>query len=305
MTRRVSLLAVAGVLLASGIYALLYLFRWEWHRAIISAIFFLSAELALGIAVVLRRLTSLERRIEVLARDRAENGEMAIDPDVLEHIRAAAPPARRHFAWLDPAQSSGTSVFLPFLLGLGAVAAALAWVVEQIARRTATPVLEHRLARALAPVSLPAGGLVGPVPTPAAVRLRSRARIPLVVAAVFLAAAVTAVAVDEFAGSLQSRPEAHRDHVSTTVEIQMSGRRATAQPNRAATELWGTCSHVLHGRGQNARIDVRGVALVAVVIPSDVGRHDEARIRGCLEDAVVDRIQARVVSVDAQPMANR
>jgi hypothetical protein len=34
--RRISLAAVIGVLAASGAYVLIYLFRWEWHRAIIT-----------------------------------------------------------------------------------------------------------------------------------------------------------------------------------------------------------------------------------------------------------------------------
>lgn len=40
--RRFSLVAVAGVLAVSGVYSLIYLFRWEWHRAIITAVFFVA-----------------------------------------------------------------------------------------------------------------------------------------------------------------------------------------------------------------------------------------------------------------------
>ena len=42
----------------------------------------------------------------------------------------------------------------------GVVLSAIAWMLERVARSTATPVLETRLARRLAPLSLPPGGLL-------------------------------------------------------------------------------------------------------------------------------------------------
>jgi hypothetical protein len=41
-----------------------------------------------------------------------------------------------------------------------------------------------------------------------------------------------------------------------------------------------------------------GAGAVRVVFDGDVGDNGEARLRGCLEDTVLDRIQADVLAVD-------
>ncbi len=64
MTRKLSVLAIVPVLAITGAYTLIYLFRWEWNRAIITGIFFLAAELALAIVLLLRRFTRLEHRLD-------------------------------------------------------------------------------------------------------------------------------------------------------------------------------------------------------------------------------------------------
>ena len=53
----------------------------------------------------------------------------------LQVLRDTAPPSRVSFAWLT--RSDRTSVFIPVLLGAGAVLSALAWVVERVSRATA------------------------------------------------------------------------------------------------------------------------------------------------------------------------
>ncbi len=138
-----SLLGVV-VLLASGLYFFVYLWRWEWNRAVVAGVLFLAAEVGLATALVLDRLS----RLGAQAR-----------PETVARIREAAPPPHDHFAWLRPGDRMG--VFVPVLMGVGAVAAALAWVVERLARATAGPVLERGLAGRMAPISWPAAGLGG------------------------------------------------------------------------------------------------------------------------------------------------
>ena len=62
------------------------------------------------------------------------------------------------FAWLT--RTDRTSVFIPVLLGAGAVLSALAWVVERVARATAGRAAEAGLARRLGLLELPADGLL-------------------------------------------------------------------------------------------------------------------------------------------------
>jgi hypothetical protein len=302
VTRRATTLIVLVVLAASGGYALVYLFRWEWHRAIIAALFFVAAEVGLGVGVVLRRLGRLEQRLDDLVRSPRGVAAAEIDPAVLSRIHEAAPPPSKPFAWLDP-RSSNLSVFLPFLLGIGMLASGLAWVVEQAARHTTTPALERRLARQLAPLALPAGGLLGPAPVVAPVSSRPlptrSVLVPL--AAVVVVAALVTGGFDWLEDRLETRPDARRENVSTQIDVELRGARSSAWPAQAAATLWGTCSHVLHGTVGPASIVDNGGGQFSITVPTHIGRHAEDRVRGCLEDALVDRVQASVTAVETVP----
>jgi hypothetical protein len=301
MMRRLSLVGVVVVLATSGAYALIYLFRWEWHRAIITALFFVAAEIGLAVAVLLRRLARLEERLDALAQQPAPPAH-ALDPAVLARIQDAAPEPSKPFAWLDPT-GQNLSVFLPFLLGVGAIASGLAWVVEHLARRTTTPALERQLALRLAPLGMPPGGLLGPAPVADTGARSARAvpswAIPLV--AVTLTVGVAAAGIDWLGDAIQTRPEARRSDVSTRIELDLRGSRSSARPEQSAAILWGTCSHVLHGSVGAADIRHHGSGHIELIVPADIGPKAEERVRGCLEDAVVDRVQASVVTVESVP----
>jgi hypothetical protein len=300
--RRITLAAVIGVLAASGAYALIYLFRWEWHRAIITALFFVAAEVGLVASMLMRRLTRLEHRLDELAGPGAHGVRTGVDPAVLARLQETAPPAPRPFAWLDP-QSSRLSVFLPFLLGVGALASGLAWAVEQVARRSTIPALERGLARRLAPLSLPAGGLLDPAPPvpPARLQLARRWSIGIPVLSFALVLGLGALTIDWLGDALQTRPDQRRSDVATSIELELRGARSLVRPEELAATLWGTCSHVLHSANGPTTIDHVGPARVELLVGNDIGEHAEARLRGCLQDAVVDRVQARVVRWEAIP----
>lgn len=140
--------ALGGTMLFfTALYFFVYLWRWEWNRALIAGLLFVATEVAMASAVVLNRLRRVEDRLD------------APDPAVLARIRETAPPARDHFEWLSP-KSGRLGVFVPVLIGMGVVASGLAWLVERLARATAGPALERGLASRLAPLAWPAGGLV-------------------------------------------------------------------------------------------------------------------------------------------------
>jgi hypothetical protein len=154
-----------GVLAVTALYFFVYLWRWEWNRALIAGVLFVATEVAIATATILNRLHRLGERLS------------APDPAVLARIRETAPPAHDHFEWLSP-RSGRLGVFVPVLIGMGVVASGLAWLVERLARATAKPVLERGLAARLAPLAWPTGGLLpeadddplalldGPVPRP-------------------------------------------------------------------------------------------------------------------------------------------
>ena len=131
----------------TALYFFVYLWRWEWNRALIAGVLFVATEVAMANAMVLNRLRRMEDRLQ------------APDPAVLARIRETAPPARDHFEWLSP-KSGRLGVFVPVLIGMGVVASGLAWLVERLARATAGPALERGLAARLTALTWPAGGLV-------------------------------------------------------------------------------------------------------------------------------------------------
>ena len=156
---------IGSVVLAStALYFFVYLWRWEWNRALIAGLLFVATEVAMATVTLLDRLHRLDERVT------------SPDPAVLARIRESAPPARDHFEWLSP-RSGRMGVFVPVLIGMGVVASGLAWLVERLARATAGPVLERGLATRLGSLAWPAGGLLpdeeddplavldGPVPT--------------------------------------------------------------------------------------------------------------------------------------------
>ena len=144
---RIAGLLGGGVLLATALYFFVYLWRWEWNRALIAGILFVATEVAVATVMVLNRLNRLGDKLT------------SPDPAVLARLRESAPPPRDHFEWLSP-KSGRMGVFVPVLIGMGVVASGLAWLVERLARATAGPVMERGLAARLSPLAWPAGGLV-------------------------------------------------------------------------------------------------------------------------------------------------
>ncbi len=137
----------AGVLASTALYFFVYLWRWEWNRAVIAGLLFVATEVAVATVMVLNRLGHLNERLA------------SPDPAVLVRIRESAPPRRDHFEWLSP-RTGRMGVFVPVLIGMGVVASGLAWLVERVARVTAGPAMERGLASRLGPLAWPAGGLV-------------------------------------------------------------------------------------------------------------------------------------------------
>ncbi len=166
---RFAQLAALLVLIGSGVYLVVYLYRWEWNRALIAGVFFVIAEIGLGIALVLARIGRMEERLSRPANTGAVLAPPTVSAGtyegVLGRIHDTAPPRRDHFSWLR-GENQGASVFVPVLMGAGVIASALAWLVERLARATAQPVLERGLAARLAPLAWPDRGYTEVEPDP-------------------------------------------------------------------------------------------------------------------------------------------
>ena len=146
-------IAVLTVLGAGG-YLFVYLYRWEFHRALIAGVIFVGAEVALAAVIIVRKLNDAASRNDERTSSPPRG---ALDPAVLARIREAA-PQREHFAWLRREQS--TNVFITVLLGGGILVSAIAWAVEKVAGGTATASFEEDLAHRLSTIAFPREGLV-------------------------------------------------------------------------------------------------------------------------------------------------
>ena len=292
--RRLGLAVGVASAAATAVYTIVYLYRWEWHRALVAAVFLVVAEVALATVAILRRLSALDQRLDTLSAASSTPDTV----DVLYRVRESAPPPRPVFAWLSP---QGTNVFLPILLGAGVLASAAAWVVETLARATARPVLERRLASRLGALALPAGGLLQPTPamvtTPSrrAPRALRRAGLTLVIMCGF------AVGIAELADATQSRPHRARTGVRTVVELELHGQLAAAIPERVVTSLWESCAGILRRNLPDPVVTELDGSHFRLEVLADLGVSTTRRIHGCLEDAALDQVQAGVVMLTSAP----
>jgi hypothetical protein len=88
MTARRAFFVIISVTLAgSAAYVFVYLYRWEWHRALMAGVLFVAAEVALVGAAIFDRL-----RGQASQRRPSDRGE------TLEALRQAAPPPPTPFA---------------------------------------------------------------------------------------------------------------------------------------------------------------------------------------------------------------
>ncbi len=150
------LVGIAAVIGCAG-YVFVYLYRWEWHRALVMGIFLVAAEIPVATALVLRRVGSASHAGNA---GHASNGARPPGPDpaVLARIQAAA-PRRAHFAWLDP-RTGRTNVFITMFVGGGILISGLAWAIDRLASRTGGRRLEGDLAGRLGTIAFPAEGLI-------------------------------------------------------------------------------------------------------------------------------------------------
>jgi hypothetical protein len=147
--RRIIWLTAGVSLLAAGYFSIVSLNRWEWSRALYFGLIFLIAEIGLATALVLRKLDQIQRP-----------NEASVDPAVLSRLRESRDSTHR-FEWLDARNlTNRTNVFITLLIGGGVLLSGLAWLVDRVASITSTPVREQSLAKELASINYPRGGLL-------------------------------------------------------------------------------------------------------------------------------------------------
>lgn len=304
MTRAVAAvttwLALAAVLLVAGGHTVYYLLQWEWVRAQIAGIAFVSALVVSATLVLLARLRALERRLDELVQ--AASSPVSAGPAGPASASAPAPASadrepRPDFAWLSP--SSGWSglalpllalvalrdpvpaVFIPVFLATGIAVSVVASGVERLAAH-----------RHLAMTSAAGGAGVLAPPRP----VSSRAALGVLLVGVLVIGAVL--------GGLWLTAHywsAPLGPGTTTITLQVE-RNARVSTDVEVAEAMGRYCVLTSG------VDVRfgGVApgpdgQVLLRVSPLLDEDAQERFGGCLEDAVLDRHRVAVTDVRLAP----
>jgi hypothetical protein len=273
----------------SGAYLLVYLYRWEWNRALISGLFFLAAEVAfVG--------SSVRADIRALAA-RYESSEAQAERRLHAELGVADARPARPFAWLDDAVSNGTNVFVPVLLGAGVILSAAAFVVERVAGVVAHATVDRSAARRLAQLETPANGLLekhDERPQPNGGPSRQRVGKASRAVAMTMLAVLVVAAVDLLADATQTRP-APLIGGTTVVELDVAQHRAARPVVDAAEALVVACHGSLPRGGAVTRVTRIDGDTVELEVSARLGEPRRRRFFGCLEDATLDLVSADVV----------
>lgn len=156
-TKLIRTLVAGATLAASGTYTFVYLYRWEWNRALTAAAIFIAAEVAVMGWLLAERIRVVDRKLDAAIGPADAPGHRARQRRA-DRFHETAPPARVSFEWLG--RPNQMNVFVPVLMGAGVLLSGLAWAVERVARATVRPVAERGLAAQLDDLALPHGGFV-------------------------------------------------------------------------------------------------------------------------------------------------
>lgn len=299
VARLIVLALILVVLSVSGAYLIIYLYRWEWNRALISGLFFVAALVVFSTTLILRSLRQLGDRIERLEGLRSSDGrDMAGTIGTANDQRSV-----QRFDWLrEPPRSMG--VFIPVLLGTGVLLTFAAYVLERLAGVLAGPTLDRRTSQLLDP-DLPLGTgpmLSAPAWTerepPAATRV---GRAIGWTVAVLVFAVLLAGAIDTIQDATESRPEDLTPGGSTTVDVHIDQRRDGRPAEIVAEVLWIACRGRLPRPTEVTSIVATGDHDARLTIDRELGRLSRRRFFGCLEDFTIEFVQADVTAYEVTP----
>ncbi|WP_432194298.1 hypothetical protein [Streptomyces sp. bgisy027] len=278
----------------AGYYTVLYLTRWEWQRALISAALLIVVEVFLATVLLLARFSRLE--------DRIEQSDARVE-EVRQRLEQTRAPALNRFNWLsstDLTELNGTHrtfVFVPVLMVAGAALSGIAMVIQKVAGATGRPGAERRLAGRLAALTAPPVTAAVPLETRPAVPPARNGRKALAVATGVGGLLLVPLLWSALADATQTRPERAPEAAVTTMvfRVETYGDQSDQAVQLAATDLWETCQRSTAATNDNATLNRMDDGVYTAVIRPALPPHDVMRLRGCLQDANTNRTSAVVL----------
>jgi hypothetical protein len=107
-------------------------------------------------------------------------------------------------------------------------------------------------------------------------------------------AVLTVLGVVALADLTQNRPDPVVQDSITTIDFDVATRRYSGSETMAAQSLWAVCQATIGG--DKTAVAEDGDHFSVTVSPA-FGENGRKRLTGCLEDATVDRVMGRVVSL--------
>ncbi|WP_405971465.1 hypothetical protein OG496_17075 [Streptomyces sp. NBC_00988] len=199
----------------------------------------------------------------------------------------------------DTEQSSLAGQFASVLV-TGVLLSGLAWVVQRIASATGRPA-ERRLAGRLAVLTAPEpGAVVGELEDRPALGRRAKGRAARTAVVGVVGAALLAALVVGLADLTQTREQSVSGSEATSVLVQVDVRGADMTAERqalAAQQVWERCRDSTSVPLNHATLGSLGDGMFAGVVRPALAEHDRMRLRGCLEDAALDRAHLTVMGM--------
>lgn len=113
---------------------------------------------------------------------------------------------------------------------------------------------------------------------------------------VVLAVAAIVAGIDVLADLTQDRPDKVEPGSRSEIVLDVEARDRTGSDLLATQGLWGACQGNVWQRLAEPGVVETADGRFRLVTEPAVGEHSWRRLQGCLEDATLDRVKARVVS---------
>lgn len=292
---RLGLVVSIVTTLLAGLYFIVYIYRWEMHRALIAGVVFLAGEIALATTLLLRRLEAT-RSPEPVARvasvTRSEPAVPVADNSAQPNTPQAPPGAGQSqpFPWLG---ADRFGVFVPILLGAGTIVSGVGWVVEHLARASNSTTRNGRFERRLALIAAPSTPLVGLAPEPVTAsepkaptpRLGFIGRLTV---ALLIGGLVAVLLTLALLG--RTRPDPPVAGTQSVLQMEVYTRNGI-DVDLAARSLWGACNVMVP---KHTLVDMRTTQPNHYVLTIDPALSEQAqrRLLGCLNDGVLEQVHA-------------
>jgi hypothetical protein len=115
-------------------------------------------------------------------------------------------------------------------------------------------------------------------------------------AVILVLAVIGAIAIDVIADMTQTRPDVVR--VGSTSEVVFSLKSKMDRDRRFTAEgLWGACQSTVKSRLVEPGVVQIAESTFRLTLAPELGHHARTRLKGCIEDATLDRIVGNVISI--------